>query len=206
MKLLRRRPVADTRELAACVAAFLGGFFPGLRVADRAPAVAEAMADVVAVDAAGGLVLIVCEPAATPAGVLRALECAAWWRDHRAFIPRMVPGALEGVAPSAVVVAGRFPDGTLRVLRALGGAAPTAIECRLYDDGGAGGAAFEIVATPLDASAETPGVPEANGGEPTNGADAGTTPANPTEAAAAGVGDRLARLRFSEAFRSMGRA
>jgi len=190
VKLLRRRPVADARELAACVAACLGGLFPGLRIADRPPAVAEAMADVVAVDAAGGLVLVVCEPEASPAAVLRALECAAWWRDHRAFIPRMVPGALEGVAPSAVVVAGRFPDGTLRMVRALGGAAPTAIECRLYDDGGAGGVAFEILATPLDAAVGT------------NGAHADTaSTSTPPRANGEGVGERLARLRFSEAFR-----
>lgn len=196
MRLLRRRPVADAGELAACVATCLAGLFPGLRVADRPPAVAEAMADVVAVDAAGGLVLVVCEPAASPAAVLRALECAAWWRDHRAFIPRMVPGALEGVAPSAVVVAGRFPDGTLRMVRALGGAAPTAIECRLYDDGGAGGVAFEILATPLDSAAETNDAPG------TNGAHADTASTNtPPRAIGAGVGERLARLRFSEAFR-----
>ena len=194
MRLLRRRPVADARELAACVAASLAGLFPGLRVAARPPAVAEAMADLVAVDAAGGLVLVVCEPTAAPGTVLRALECAAWWREHRAFIPRTVPGALEEVPPSAVVVAGRFPDGTLRMLRALGGAAPTAIECRLYEDGDAGGVAFEVVATPLGATSETNGAPETNGGQV-------ASPGAPPRAGAEGVVERLARLRFTEAFR-----
>ena len=195
MRLLRRRPVADARELAACAAACLGGLFPGLRIADPPPAVAEAMADVVAVDATGGLVLIVCEPVGSPAAVLRGLECAAWWRDHRAFIPRMVPGALEGVAPSAVVVAGHFPDGTLRMVRALGGVAPTAIECRFYDDGDVGGVAFEILATPLAPATEP------NGAHGTNGAHADAAPTSAQPRAGEGVGERLARLRFSDAFR-----
>lgn len=198
MRLLRRRPVADARELAACVAAYVGGLAPGLRVVDRPPAVAEAPADVVAVDPAGGLVLVVCEPEATPATVLRALECAAWWREHPGLVAGAVPGALGRAAPRAVVVAGRFPGRTLRVLRALGDAAPAAVECRLYEDGDgeAAGIGFENVATAADAPAET------NGGAGTNGAH--TTDAGPDGAARAGapgVGERLARLRFTEAFR-----
>lgn len=191
MKLLRRRPIADARELAACAAACLPGFFPGLRVADSPPAVAEAMADIVAVDGVGGLVLLVCEPQAGPAPVLRALECAAWWQQHRALIPRLVPGAREDLPPRAVVVAGRFPEDALRVLRALGATAPTAIECRLYDDGDAGGAAFEVVFTPVEAGEVRP-AGEANGAR---SAEA------PGRAGGDEVGERLARLRFREAFR-----
>jgi hypothetical protein len=197
VRLLRRRPVADARELAACVTACIGGLAPGLRAVERPPAVAEAPADVVAVDPAGGLVLVVCEPEASPATALRALECAAWWREHAPLVPAAAPGALEGSAPRAVVVAGRYPERTRRALRALGEAAPQALECRLYDEDGAILVAFEVVGA--GAAPETNGAGHANGvAHGAHGARAGDVGAT---LAAAGVGERLARLRFSEAFR-----
>ncbi|PYM96825.1 MAG: hypothetical protein DME04_00740 [Candidatus Rokuibacteriota bacterium] len=187
MKALKRRAVSDAGELARVLAQCASELEPGLRLLQRAAAAGEVSVDLLCVDASRRLVVVVSEVVASPETVLRALEGVAWWREHTALLERMLPGA--GVdphgAPRALIAAARFGDRALRLLRALGAAAPDAVECYLFE-----GAEGLVVA--FDRVVVAPGT------RPPAAAEAAPT----DEAQRAGaLVESLERLRFREVFR-----
>ncbi len=187
MRVLGPRPVGDPAELAAVVAECLPHLEDGLTLLDRAANAGEITVDVAAVDARGRLVLIVCDIVGGPETVLRAVESVAWWREHAGLAARVIPGAgIDGAAePRAFVVASRFTDRALRLIRALGPVAPAAVECRVFEDAG------HDAAVSLD---RVDAVPVRAPSPPATSGDA--------DARRAGVLiERLERLRFSEGFR-----
>ncbi len=187
MRMLGPRLLGDPAELATVVAACLPHLEPGLTLLARAANAGEVTVDVAALDARGRLVLILCDIVAGPETVLRALESAAWWREHADLVTRAFPGAgvAGAAAPRTFIVATRFTDRALRLCRALGPVAPAVVECRVFEDG------EHDVAVSLDRVDVAP-------------AQAAPPPATAGEAdapRAAALIERLERLRFSEVFR-----
>lgn len=191
MRTLARRTVKDPAELATVVAECLPHLEPGLRLLERAVSAGEVTVDVTCVDASGRLVLILCAVVAGPESVLRAVEAAAWWREHTALLGRMFPEAAldPHAAPRALIVAPRVSDRALRLLRALGPVAPGAVECRLFQDADDTVVAFDRLE-----------VAGASGGAAGVSADQ-APPRGPEAQRAAVLIERLERLRFSEVFR-----
>ena len=136
MRLLGRRPVTDPAALATIVAECLGHLEAGLVLLARPASAGDATVDVAGVDARGRLVLILCDIVAGPETVLRAVEGGAWWGEHADLAAHVFAGAglVPGTTPRTFVVATRFTDRALRVLRALGPVAPAAVECRVFED------------------------------------------------------------------------
>ena len=198
MRLLRSRRLADG-ELARVVADAIGHLEPGLRVvAYRAP-MGETVVDVLAVDDRGRLVLIDCAEVAEPADVLPVLEAAAWWGAHGGLAARALADVLDpDVPPRPLMVATRFTERARRLLHAMGPAAPAAIECRVFDDGGGVAVAFERLAPGLEAMEPEPRA--ATGPGPAVCAAAPPQSGDPAERVTALV-ERLERLRTAETLR-----
>ena len=200
MRLLRLRPLRETREVIACVRQALPLLETGLRPLDGLVAGGDA-ADVAAIDAGGRLVLIVCEVEAEPAAILRVLESAAWCAEHGGLAARLDPALDAGAPPRVMLIAARFGERTLRLLRTLGPTAPVALECRVFDDGADTLVSFEPAPPAIEAArtpSPSPGAAPAGSGGKTGGAGvaAGRAPAG-APLTEAGIG----RLKFTEAFR-----
>ena len=203
MRLLRRRPLGEHRDVLACVRQALPLLEAGLRPLDRLVAGGDAAADVAAIDAGGRLVLIVCAVEAEPAAVLRALECAAWCAEHGGVASRLDPALAAGAAPRAMVIAARFGERTLRLLRTLGPAAPVALECRVFDDGAEALVSFEPVADAVAAGtpAPPPGPAVFPPGGPSEKPSGAGVAGSAAPAGASGAEPHIGRLKFTEAFR-----
>jgi len=197
VRVLARRPVTDPAELATVVAECLGDLEPGLTLLERAPGAGEVTVDLVCVDEGRRLVLVFCDIIAGPEIVLRAVEAAAWWREHAALLPRVFPAAgLEATAPPrTIIVASRVSDRALRLIRALGPLGPTPVECRVYTDPEGAVVGLE----PLAAGAAGPG-PRQTVAAPAAVPEA-PAPARPAAERAEALIGQLERLRFSEVFR-----
>ncbi|OGK81396.1 MAG: hypothetical protein A2050_14280 [Candidatus Rokubacteria bacterium GWA2_73_35] len=200
MRVLARRPVTDPAELATVVAECLGDLEPGLTLLERAPGAGEVTVDLVCVDEGRRLVLVFCDIIAGPEIVLRAVEAAAWWREHAALLPRVFPAAgLEATAPPrTIVVASRVSDRALRLIRALGPLGPAPVECRVFDGPDEAVVGLERLDAGGAAGARPREAPPAPAAAP-------PAPAPPrpdaTAARAEALIGQLERLRFSEVFR-----
>jgi len=187
---------------------------PGLTLLERDFAAGETLVDILAIDGARRLVTLVVEPDADAAAVVRALEAAAWCRDNWALVGRLFAGAdLDLTEPvRAVLVARRLGDRALRLLRALGGLAPTAFECRVFEAGGERYVCYETAA-PSAGREEGRRGGGADGAEPAAAAE--VTPARQLRAAepreegeaeaaarAQSMIARLEALRLRQAFQS----
>jgi len=192
VRVLKRRAVADAGELAAMLAECAARLEPGLVPLQRGVAAGEVTVDLALADTSGRLVLVTCDVVAGPETVLRAVEGAAWWAEHAGLRSRVFPGAaLEREAPPrALIVASRFSDRALRLLRALGPSAPEAVECGLFED-----ADGPVVG--LDRLDPASGRVQAH----SPSADATAETPRPEARRAAVLIERLERLRFSEGFR-----
>ena len=202
MRMLGRRPVTDPAELATVVAECLGHLEAGLALLARPASAGEVTVDLAGVDARGCLVLILCDIVAGPETVLRAVEGGAWWGEHADLAARAFAGASidPGATPRTFVVATRFTDRALRVLRALGPVAPAAVECRVFEDREAG---TVVSLDRVDVAFRRDDAPSAARSEPAP-ARAAAAPARPGDGdaqRAAVLIERLERLRFSEVFR-----
>jgi hypothetical protein len=194
VRVLRHRAGADAGELAGVLAECASQLEPGLRPLQRALGAGEVTVDLACADASGRLVIVVCDVVAESDAVLRAVEAAAWWGEHAALLPRLFPDAAldPRAAPRAMVAAWRFSDRALRLVRALGPAAPDAVECRLFQD-----ADGPVVGIDRLGPAPASGQPRGAGAGEATAAEA--PPAEAQRAAA--LIERLERLRFSEGFR-----
>jgi hypothetical protein len=206
--MLGRRPVNDPAELGTVVAECLTHLEPGLTLLDRSTAAGDVTVELTAASDGGRLVLILCDLVAGPETVLRAVEAAAWWREHAELAARVFAGA--GVdphaAPRTLVVATRWTDRALRLARALGPVAPVAVECRVFRDAD-GGSVVSLdrldVTREGDAALAGAGVAARPDARPEPTPPAVTAPASlaaPAQRAAVLI-ERLERLRFSEVFR-----
>lgn len=194
MRALTRRAVADAGELARVAAECASQLEPGLVPVQRPFAAGEVTVDLACADASGRLVLVVCDVVAGPETVLRAVEAVAWWGEHAALRPSVFPDAAldRDAAPRALIVASRFSDRALRLLRVLGASAPEAVECRLFQD--ADGPVVGLGRLDLAQGA----------GPPRPAAAVEMTAAEAPRAQSKGAAvliQRLERLRFSEGFR-----
>ena len=202
MRVLGRRPVTDPAELATVVAECLSHLDPGLRLLGRAANAGEVTVDLACVDGARRLVLILCDIVAGPETVLRAVEGGAWWGEHADLAARAFAGASidPGATPRTFVVATRFTDRALRVLRALGPVAPAAVECRVFEDREAGTA---VSLDRVDVAFRRDDAPSAARPEPAPARVAAAPATSEDEDAQRAVVliERLERLRFSEVFR-----
>jgi len=202
VRLLGRRPVTDPAALATVVAECLGHLEAGLVLLARPAPAGDVTVDLAGVDARGRLVLILCDLVAGPETVLRAVEGGAWWGEHADLAAHVFAGAglVPGTTPRTFVVATRFTDRALRVLRALGPVAPAAVECRVFEDREAGTA---VSLDRVDVAFRRDDAPSAARSEPAP-ARAAAAPARPGDGdaqRAAVLIERLERLRFSEVFR-----
>jgi hypothetical protein len=217
VKLIGRRPIDDPAELARVVAGCFAHLEAGLTRLERPASAGEIAVELAGVDAGGRLVLVLCDLVAEPAAVLRALEAAAWWREHAGLADRVFGDVVVDTqaAPRTFVVATRWSDRALRVLGTLaplGALGPVAVECRVFLDAegaelvsldrfDAARAAADAPArralqpepAPHDAPAPRPAPAEA--GAPARAAGDGE------KQRAAVLIERLERLRFSEVFR-----
>jgi len=194
VRALTRRAVADAGELARVAAECASQLEPGLVPVQRPCAAGEVTVDLACADASGRLVLVVCDVVAGPETVLRAVEAVAWWGEHAALHPSVFPDAAlaRDAAPRALIVASRFSDRALRLLRGLGASAPEAVECRLFQD--ADGPVVGLGRLDLAQGA----------GPPRPAAAVEVTAAEAPRAQSKGAAvliQRLERLRFSEGFR-----
>ncbi len=203
--MLGHRPISDPAELATVVAECVAHLDAGIRLFDGPAIAGDVAVELAGVDASGRLALILCDIVAGPESVLRGLEAQAWWREHPALAARVfADGTLNPPAPPRVfVVATRWSDRALRLLRALGPLAPTAVECRVFKDPDGAVVALE----PVDIGRMPSAV------EVRAGAVAGPAPAPVQVSSPARLPDaedaqratvlieRLERLRFSEVFR-----
>ena len=202
MRMLGRRPVTDPAALATVVAECLGHLEAGLVLLARPAPAGEVMVDVAGVDARGRLVLILCDLVAGPETVLRAVEGGAWWGEHADLAAHVFAGAgiVPGATPRTFVVATRFTDRALRVLRALGPVAPAAVECRVFEDPGTGPL---VSLDRVDVGARRDDARSAARSEPAPARVAAAPATSEDEDAQRAVVliERLERLRFSEVFR-----
>jgi hypothetical protein len=194
VRALTRRAVADAGELARVAAECASQLEPGLVPVQRPFAAGEVTVDLACADASGRLVLVVFDVVAGPETVLRAVEAVAWWGEHAAHRPSVFPDAAldRDAAPRALIVASRFSDRALRLLRVLGASAPEAVECRLFQD--ADGPVVGLGRLDL---AQGAGPPRPAAAVEVTAAEA---PRAPSKGAAVLI-QRLERLRFSEGFR-----
>jgi len=187
VRVLRRRAIADAGELAGVLAGAAGQVEAGLTPLQRPVAAGEVTIDLACADASGRLVLVACDVVAGAETVLRAIEGAAWWAEHVALRPRVFADAPLGreAPPRALVAASRFSDRALRLLRALGPAAPEAFECGLFEDADGPVIGLERLDAASGRAQASPSAeaPPSEGGR------------------AAALIERLERLRFSEGFR-----
>lgn len=192
MRALTRRAIADAGELAGVLAGCAGQVEAGLTPLQRPVAAGEVTIDLACADASGRLVLVACDVVAGAETVLRAVEGAAWWAEHAALRSRVFADAALGreVPPRALVAASRFSDRALRLLRALGPAAPEAFECGLFED--ADGPVIGLER--LDAASGRAAASQ-------TGAEATAEAPRSEGGRAAALIERLERLRFSEGFR-----
>jgi hypothetical protein len=194
VRALTRRAVADAGELARVAAECASQLEPGLVPVQRPFAAGEVTVDLACADASGRLALVVCDVVAGPETVLRAVEAVAWWGEHAALRPSVLPDAAldRDAAPRALIVASRFSDRALRLLRVLGASAPEAVECRLFQD--ADGPVVGLGRLDL---AQGAGPPRPAAAVEVTAAEALRAPSKE----AAVLIQRLERLRFSEGFR-----
>lgn len=205
MRMLGRRPVTDPAALATVVAECRVHLEAGLALLARPASAGEVAVDVAGVDARGGLVLIlcdICDIVAGPETVLRAVEGGAWRGEHADLAAHVFAGASidPGTPPRTFVVATRFTDRALRVLRALGPVAPAAVECRVFEDPETGPVVsldrVDVAARRDDARSAARSEPA-----PARAPAAPATSGDGDAQRAAVLIERLERLRFSEVFR-----
>jgi hypothetical protein len=192
MILLDPRPLPERADLVAVLAECFAELEEGLSLLELWVSAGEVTVEIAGIDADGRLVLLVCDLVATPTTVTRALEAAVWWQQESDLQRRLFPRVNPEAPPRTIVVGTRFDERALRLVRGLGALAPTAIECRVYDDGEETAVALERLA---DGAAERARPREAEAPA------AAALPAPPTPRAERAVAliHRLDRL--GEAFR-----
>ena len=113
--------VEDIKELQELVADHVGTVEPGLRLLDSGVRLGGSTVDVLAVDAAGVLTLIVLSRQADDGTMLRGLEAYSWCVEHPDALRRLYPAArLSSTQPPRVLfIAEQIAEAFLRKLRHL---------------------------------------------------------------------------------------
>lgn len=181
-RAVRAVALTDREELLGLVEEALPELGEGLAVLDRRLPAGRVVVDLVAVDDRGRLVLCLLGSGRDAGLILEGLEAYGWFRDNRALVGRLFPGArVDAEAPPRLFLfAPRFADDLRRAVRHLGPSAPGLVECRGVLLDGARALCVEV----LEGDAEDPG----------------REPEDPSRAGARRLVSYLERLDFREAF------
>lgn len=161
MNVLKPVALGSGTALAALVAESLTGIEPGLSLLERHFTDRDVRVDLLAVDARRHLVVVVVDLEVDAVTVVRALEATVWCQEHATLLARMFARAdVDPVAePRTILVASRFSDRSMRALRTLGAAAPSAVECRAFELGGERCVSYTAVGEPTRRGDRTPDAP-----------------------------------------------
>jgi hypothetical protein len=119
---VRKIHVEDAAKLQTLVVENLDGIEPGLAVLDARLLLGHSTIDVVAMDAAGTLVLIAVGLTANEEMILKAVEAYSWSLEYPQALQRLYPGCVlsEERPPRLLFVVDRMSDAFQRKIKQLG--------------------------------------------------------------------------------------
>lgn len=146
----RTLKIDDENALRALVTEHAESLEASLKILDDRVLLGRGAIDLVAVDAAGHLVLIAVAFAADDAMLLRMLEAFAWCVDYPEIVGRLY--AASAAAPRVMFVSQRLSDGFLRRLKHLRIPSIDCFEFRYLEVNGVAGLYFNPVDSPRPSS------------------------------------------------------
>jgi hypothetical protein len=172
---VKKLQVEDAAKLQTLVVENLDGIEPGLAALDARLLLGHSTIDVVAMDAAGTLVLIAVGFTANEEMILKAVEAYSWSLEYPQALQRLYPGCVlsEERPPRLLFVVERMPDAFQRKIKQLGFPEVDCVEVRHLDVDGVATVYFELLSR-IRRLAPPPvveRVPQASvlGAEPTRG-------------------------------------
>jgi len=172
---VKKLHVEDAAKLQTLVVENLDGIEPGLAALDARLLLGHSTIDVVAMDAAGALVLIAVGFTANEEMILKAVEAYSWSLEYPQALQRLYPGCVlsEERPPRLLFVVERMPDAFQRKIKQLGFPEVDCVEVRHLEVDGVATVYFEALSR-IRRLAPPPAVdrvPQASvlGAEPTRG-------------------------------------
>jgi hypothetical protein len=144
---LRKRVLADVKALEKLVIEHAEALEPDIRIVDARLVLGDAMIDLVAFDADGGLVLIALGVEADGDMILRALGAFSWCVEEPAAIRERYPsaGPRGSADPRVIFIAERLPEAFRRQVRQLDIPAIDCVEFRHFEADRTAAVSFEVV-------------------------------------------------------------
>ena len=142
---VRKIQVEDAAKLQTLVVENLDGIEPGLAVLDARLLLGHSTIDVVAMDAAGTLVLIAVGLTANEEMILKAVEAYSWTLEYPQALQRLYPGCVlsEERPPRLLFVVERMSDAFQRKIKQLGFPEVDCVEVRHLEVDGVATVYFE---------------------------------------------------------------
>ena len=142
---VRKIQVEDAAKLQTLVVENLDGIEPGLAVLDARLLLGHSTIDVVAMDAAGTLVLIAVGLTANEEMILKAVEAYSWTLEYPQALQRLYPGCVlsEERPPRLLFAVERMSDAFQRKIKQLGFPEVDCVEVRYVEVDGVATVYFE---------------------------------------------------------------
>jgi len=142
---VKKLHVEDAAQLQTLVVENLDGIEPGLAVLDARLLLGHSTIDVVAMDAAGTLVLVAVGLTANEEMILKAVEAYSWSLEYPQALQRLYPGCVlsEERPPRLLFVVERMPDAFQRKIKQLGFPEVDCVEVRHLEVDGVATVYFE---------------------------------------------------------------
>jgi hypothetical protein len=144
---VKKLHVEDAAKLQALVVENLDGIEPGLAVLDARLLLGHSTIDVVAMDAAGALVLVAVGLTANEEMILKAVEAYSWCLEYPQALQRLYSGCVlsEERPPRLLFVVERMSDAFQRKIKQLGFPEVDCVEVRHLDVDGVATVYFEAL-------------------------------------------------------------
>jgi len=142
---VRKIQIEDAAKLQTLVVENLDGIEPGLAVLDARLLLGHSTIDVVAMDAAGTLVLIAVGLTANEEMILKAVEAYSWTLEYPQALQRLYPGCVlsEERPPRLLFAVERMSDAFQRKIKQLGFPEVDCVEVRYVEVDGVATVYFE---------------------------------------------------------------
>ena len=160
--VVKKREITEQGQLQALVIEHVAGIEPGLTVLDSRLLLGQATIDVIAIDADGGLALMVVGSTADEEMLLKAVEAYSWCLEYPEAIHRLYPTTQisSSQPPRLLFVVERMPDSFHRKIKQLGFPEVDCVEFRHLEVDGAPAVYFDTLARLRRAPVATAPEPE----------------------------------------------